>query len=249
MVFLGILLHGEGGYLVVPEEKQIKAIDQLSLLISKRKVKVLQIQQLTGLLNFLNCAIVPGRAFTRRMYAKFATKYQGKVLKQHHHVLIDNEFRSDCQVWLNFLNSKQTLTLCRPFIDVEAVRYANEIHFYTKHSIFRAVCMGIFTWREHLKNCCIIIFCDNLSVVNMVNSLSSKCRNCMYLIRLLVLAGLSDNRRVFVSHVRTFLNKQADYLSRLKFDKFFQVSPSTIKPYPEKLPEDLWPASKLWKKA
>ena len=37
----------------------------------------------------------------------------------------------------------------------------------------------------------------------MVNSSSSSCKNYMYLIRLLVLDGLINNRRVFVEHIRT----------------------------------------------
>ena len=70
MVFLGILLDGENKCLLVPEEKLLKAQKWLKLLIHKRMAAVNELEKLTGLWNFLNKALVPGQAFTRRMYAK-----------------------------------------------------------------------------------------------------------------------------------------------------------------------------------
>ena len=70
MIFLGILLDGERRCLVIPTEKLHKAINQLTNLTCKpnRKATVKELQSLTGLLNFLNHAIVPGRVFTRSMF-------------------------------------------------------------------------------------------------------------------------------------------------------------------------------------
>lgn len=71
IVFLGILLNAIKGVVQVPWEKKIKAEAQLAQVIEAKKIKVIDLQRLTGLLNFLCKAIFPGRAFTRRMYAKF----------------------------------------------------------------------------------------------------------------------------------------------------------------------------------
>ena len=71
IIFLGILIDGVGHVLSIPEEKRIRAVKMLQYFIQKRKAKVKEMQKLAGFLNFLNRAIVPGRAFTRRMYAKF----------------------------------------------------------------------------------------------------------------------------------------------------------------------------------
>ena len=67
IVFLGILLNGQTMSLVVPEEEQLRAVNMIQLLLNRRKAKatVKEIQTLCGYLNFLNKAIVPGRAFTR----------------------------------------------------------------------------------------------------------------------------------------------------------------------------------------
>ena len=72
LVFLGILLDCRFMKLAVPQEKRIKAIKMLENMLDAKKVKVGKLQTLCGYLNFLNKAIYPGRAFTRRMYAKFS---------------------------------------------------------------------------------------------------------------------------------------------------------------------------------
>ena len=87
-------------------------------------------QQLAGLLNFLNKAIHPGHAFTRRMYSKYSDLQTNKKLKQHHHINLDSEFRSDCGVWLSFLE-KGKQSVCRPFVDLVTVLSARDLSFYT----------------------------------------------------------------------------------------------------------------------
>ena len=88
-------------------------------MMSKRKATIQDLQKLCGFLNFLTKAIHPGRVFTRRMYAKYThiidlkmvgeshmtPKFQYK-LKKHHHVQLDNEFKFDCAIWLEFLQSE-----------------------------------------------------------------------------------------------------------------------------------------------
>ena len=64
-MFLGILVDGVNHCLCVPIDKQIKARNLIRWLLKGKSVTVNQLQSLAGLLNFLNKAIVPGRAFTR----------------------------------------------------------------------------------------------------------------------------------------------------------------------------------------
>ena len=93
LTFLGIDLDGKTHALKVPQDKKLKAINMLKLMISKKKATVRQIQQLSGTLNFINKAVVPGRAFTRRMYAKYSEIESNKTpLKQYHHVKLDDKF-------------------------------------------------------------------------------------------------------------------------------------------------------------
>ena len=62
-------------------------------------------------------------------------------------------------------------------------------------------CAGILTWEQELRDCRIVVFCDNQAVVQMINNITSSCPNCMYLIRILVLNGLKFNRRVFARYI------------------------------------------------
>ena len=76
MIFLGIILDGVFMLLAIPDEKRTKAVYLLNKMKDKKKATVRDLQVLCGYLNFLKKAIHPGRAFTRRMYAKYAVYWK-----------------------------------------------------------------------------------------------------------------------------------------------------------------------------
>ena len=100
----------------IPLEKQEKALRLLNDILSKKKVTIKQLQVLTGYLNFLTKAIFAGRTFTRRMYAKCCLYEKGpkdnKILKLHHHVKLDQEFKFDCEIWRTFLQNHREVAVC-----------------------------------------------------------------------------------------------------------------------------------------
>ena len=109
-----------------------------------------------------------------------------------------------------------------------------------------ALCVGIITWEHELSNLRMKVHCDNKSVVAMVNNLTSSCKHCMRLLRILVLNGLQFNRRVAALHVKGAANQMADALLRGQLRCFHQVAPHTMNRYPDRICEKLWPLSKLW---
>ena len=288
IIFLGVLMDGHHRCLGIPQEKIVKARNAVQLIVGKRnkKATIKELQSLTGMLNFLNKAIIPGRAFTRRMYAKipkiaYDKNHTDSKLKTYHHVKLDKEFLGDCTVWLQFLQSCTPRQICRPFLDLNILETSEELNFYTDAScavekgfgcIFDTsfswgqwepgyiencqpsiqylelfgLCMGLFIWQEKLANRRIIIFCDNEAVEGMVNNTTSGCKNCMVLIRMLMLNCIKYNTRVSVKHVASEKNTLADALSRLEFDRFWYHAPKNMQIHPENLSEDLWPASKIW---
>ena len=163
MEFLGMVLNGVHRLIQIPEEKRIRTVSLLNLFIAKKKVTVHEIQQLTGLLNFLNKAIVPGRAFMRRMYSKYAGIGEGRTtMKRYHHVYLDKEFRQDCDTWLTFLSTKITLAVSRPFLDRSETRQAEVLEFYTdasKNKFFGVGCVFMNEWsfsqweRGYIEKC------------------------------------------------------------------------------------------------
>ena len=58
---------------------------------------------------------------------------------------------------------------------------------------------GVLAWLARCKNKRIIVFSDNNGVVSMVNNTSSSCKNCMYLIRQIVLHCLINNVRLYAN--------------------------------------------------
>ena len=101
---------------------------------------------MTGTLNFLNRAIVPGRAFTRGMYAslKFADR-NGNKLKQFHHVNLKRDFIQDCQMWKSFLSTAVNMPkhLYHPFVDFETEKHTSTtLQFFSDASKKDTLGMG-----------------------------------------------------------------------------------------------------------
>ena len=135
MIFLGILIDGEKQVLCIPEDKKIKAMDLLNWAITHKKVTIKFIQRLTGVLNFLSKAIIPGRAYTREMYKKLCTTTtQGQPLKQYHHVTLGNNFIQDCYMWKPFLLNADKEGLCRPFTDINRFVTFKRLNFFSDSS-------------------------------------------------------------------------------------------------------------------
>ena len=196
LIFLGLLLDSEYQIVRIPREKIMKARTLISLFLEKgrKKVTVLQIQQLTGFLNFLGKCVVPGRVFTRHLY----TYVYSKMLP-HHHVHVTSEMREDLKVWMTFL--EYPLVFNRPFMEFGAVT-AEDIELFSdasgssekgmgaicqmswmykkwdkqffnknKPSIeyleLYGVAAAVLTWIHRFQNRKIYLFCDNISVVHM----------------------------------------------------------------------------------
>ena len=284
LVFLGILIDGARHVLAVPESKKERASALLKAFLNRKKATVKDIQRLTGLLNFLNKAIVPGRAFTRFMYDRISGKCAN--LRDYHHINLNKDFRDDCLTWLDFLdgNKYSESVCCRPFLDLKHKLDATVLNFYTdataneklgcggifnshwywlkwdtsfirkhKPSIqyleLYAVCVGVFIWTDLLKNTRFVVHCDNKTVVDILNDTFSHSRQCMILVRKLVLHALRNNFRVFARHVAGIHNNFSDLLSRQKLNKFFQTAKEqevTFDENPCELPEQLWPMDKAW---
>ena len=83
-----------------------------------------------------------------------------------------------------------------------------------------ALTAAVLTWLHKFSNKRIIILCDNQSVVHMINNTSSTCKNCMVLIRIIVLHSLIHNVRVYAKYVKSKDNEVSDSLSRLDWVRF-----------------------------
>ena len=291
IVFLGILLDGRNLVLGVPLEKRERALELLTKIINQKKATVKDLQKLCGYLNFLGKAIFPGRTFTRRMYAKFSSVINQSVmpqdsyeykLKQHHHIRLDQEFKLDCKVWIEFLKGDLQTAVTRPMVDIlDKAATSKQLKFFSDASASKklgfgalldnrwirgdwgcefiekyepsieflelfTLCAGIFTWQDHesLVNNRVIIFCDNMAVVHMINDMSSKCPRCMSLIRLLALNNLKFNRRITANFVSTKDNFLSDALSHNQMLRFRKLGPE-MNLLPDEISKLVWPIANI----
>ena len=108
-----------------------------------------------------------------------------------------------------------------------------------------ALLVGVKIWIHRFKDRRIILFCNNQAVVHMVNNTSSSCKNCMVLIRKLVLESLKNNMRIFACYIKSGDNKAADFLSRIQIDHFFELK-NTWDDQMTHIPDDIWQVTKIW---
>ena len=205
LTFLGMLLDSVAQIVAVPQEKILKAKVLISEILQKRKTTVHKVQSLCGFLNFLGRAVVPGRAFTRRLYAAYSSD-KNAVLKPHHHIRVSQEMKLDLSIWQTFLNHLAVFS--HKFSDFKPIDAVN-IQFYTDASKtvgfggycqnswmhgkwntafiksqdpsigyleLYAVTVGILSWINRFQNMHIVLHCDNQGAVEMINSTSSKCK-------------------------------------------------------------------------
>ena len=283
IVFLGFLIDTVNQIIGIPMEKITRAVNMIQFVLNKcagkpkhkRKMTVLQLQRICGFLNFLGRAIIPGRAFTRRLYAHL----QNKNLKQHHHLHITNEMMADLEMWLQFVQHPSIY--CRPFMDFSKFWDAEELRFYSDASKtigFGSYCKtswmqgfwcedegiaildpsiaylelfalvaAVLHWIQKFSNKRVIIFTDNTSVMTMVNNTTSSCKNCMVLIRVPVLKCLIHNVRVFAKYVNTRDNEISDALSRGQMSRLCTLTRHLgFDKLQTPIPEEIWPITKIW---
>ena len=279
VVFLGLLIDTVNQVVAIPIDKIKKAtvIIQLVVMPGRKKITLLEIQRLCGVLNFLSRAVLPGRIFTRRLYS-----YTRGLQQPYHHVRISKQMRADLQVWLAFLQFPQVFAT--PFMDFQKIWNADDIDLYTDASLnpdlgaggingtewfqfpwnpefiremkpsiayleLYAVTIGIVLWIHKYKNKRVALFCDNQSVIYMLNKMTSYCKRCMGLLRIIVLYGMLNNVRIFAKYVPSRSNTLSDALSRKKMSLFYQAAAEqgrTINQNPCAIPDFLSDMYQTW---
>ena len=214
-----------------------------------KKVTVHQIQKLCGFLNFLCKCIVPGRVFLRRLYSTIAkpglkqhhhvriTQENKQDLEIWRRFLRSPEVFAIPFIELGVIEAEDI----DMYSDASGSMKKGGFGAYCGESwtagkwdpIFMARCkpsieflelyaltVGVVLWIDRFKNRAINLFCDNTSVKNMVNKTVSGCKNCMVLLRVIVLYGLVHNVKIRVKYVSTKDNAKADALSRSQWKRF-----------------------------
>ena len=276
--FLGLLIDTIRRMVFIPMEKITRAIEQIEDLLNHRSATVKQLQRLTGLLNFFGRCVIPARVFTRRLYSLTCgitdkPHYHVRITNDTKLDLImwkkfltnqsafnrpfaDFDDNLTADIIDMYTDSSANANLgcggkCDSnwFVQQWDGNFIHEVNPSINYLELYAVTVAVYLWIHRFKNKKVTLFCDNMSVVNMINNKSSKCKNCMVLLRLIVLKGLIQNVSISADHVMGVRNTISDLLSRQKVSQFRNITKNdNYDDEPTPIPDELWPMDKLWLK-
>ena len=271
LVFLGLLLDTVLQTVSIPKEKVDKAMNLIDIFLSKRKVTVYQVQQLCGVINFLCKCVIPGRAFMIRLYSMAPANlkpHHHVAVKQENRLdlLMWKHFLSFPGVYQRpFLDTCNLLTSedINMYSDASGSigfgaycgkswcwgfwteSFLNDCNPSIEYLELYAVAVAVVNWIDNFQNKNLCLYTDNESVQSMVNNTKSRCRNCMVLMRIIVLQCMKSNVRLFAKWVSTDDNGKADSLSRGDITRFRNLD-KNMNDKPDAIPAVLWPPTKLW---
>ena len=257
--FAGIQLDTRSMQASLPPDKITKFMASINDLQSTKSATLKQIQSLAGMLNFACVVVAPARAFSRRLH-----DLSIGLTKPYHHRKISNQVRLDLQVWKQFLQHHNTKTF---FLDLKFISQ-DTLHMYTDASStigyggyfgsrwfagkWPESCLGlnialleiypiflaIKIWGPQLSNRCIMLNSDNMAVVHILNTFTSKDHSILSLLRVIVTECMVHNILIRAKHIPGVLNICADLLSRDRIKEALHLYPQ-LQVQPVIVPQEL----------
>ena len=249
--FMGIVLDSIYMEACLPQDKRSRTYDLLTSFKKRRSVRLVELQSLIGTLQFACKVVVPGRTFLQR--AINLTK--GVPSRFHHIRLNREFFRDldMWKVFLSKWNGRSLFleSTTTPTPDLELYTdAAGSVGFggYFQGKWFQGhwpplmllnrergisiewqelfpIVVACAIWHPLFKGKRLQFWCDNESVVSIINSGHSKAPLIMELVRKLVLLSMEHNFLVRARHVPGVSNEIADALSRFQMQRFWALAP------------------------
>ena len=220
----------------LPPDKLLDARAKIDSVYRPKKVSLRQLQSLIGTLSFACKVIVPGRVFLRRV-----TDLTCGVHNQEHMIRLNVEARLDLSTWRIFLDSfnGMSMFLSNEWVSSDAVRLFSDASALGFAAIYGThwfqgrfppswshtniavkellpIVLAVQLWGPLMANSRMLCMCDNMSIVAVINSRTSKDRSIMDLLRKLAIATMSHNVHFAAKHIPGKFNSAADALSRFQ---------------------------------
>ena len=249
LIFLGILLDSHKMEMRLPEQKRIALTNTVNLWLNKSISSKRDLLSLIGRLAFATKVVPEGRPFLRRMI-NLASSF--KLLD--HPVRLNTEFKSDLMWWHLFLNKWNGVSCLHIH-----TRRPPDLEFYTDasgawgcgafchpqwlqlqwpeswhdYSItikeLLPIVLAVAIWGRKWSRKHIMCRCDNMAVVNILYSRTSKDNTVMHLVRSLHFFLAHWDIKLTTSHIAGKSNILADALSRNLMQVFCNQAPSAHK--------------------
>ena len=259
LTFLGIELDSVQMIARLPADKLAELVLLIHQWGHKKYCKRKELESLIGKLNHA-CYVVPtGRTFLRRLINLLRdSKRYWKSIR------IPKECQLDLQWWIDFLPTWNgiyffDLPEWAPLPDFELSSdasgnqgfgvYNNGAWFYQAwlpvqqplgmaYKELFPIVLACHVWGPSWSNMRIKFWCDNQSVVHIIQSGTSKDEQIMHLVRALFLVTARFNFRICAAHVPGKTNRLADALSRFNLQEFHRLAPEA-QPTPVQIPKSL----------
>ena len=259
LTFMGLILDSDLMEARLPLDKLDKLRSLLQAQSRRRKITLLELQSLIGLLNFCCSVVRPGRCFLRRLIDLTVG-----VARQSFRITLSRESRKDIAAWLYFTEqfNGRSLLLDSRWLNSDTLHlYTDAAGSFGYSAIFQShwfygawsktysemnitfkemfpIVLAFEVWGVSLANKCISLHSDNMAVVHILNKQTSKDKNIMFLVRRFVLSCMQHNILTRAVHIPGKLNTSADLLSRFQVKEFLLQS-TAMDPYPTVIPSDI----------
>lgn len=238
--FLGVIIDSEKMELRMSEDRMLAVKTELLYWSNKQWGTKRELLSLLGKLVFLSRVIKPGRIFLARLF-----ELSTKVKFLHHKVRLSLEAKKDIIWWLEFAQTWNrhsvfyddfwtmgpNLTLATDSSDFAHGATCGQHWYFSEFAESQkampiawkelfAVATACFTWGHLFAGKRIMLYCDNETVVQIVNIGKAKNPEMMKLVRLLFFKCAHLNFDLKLKHIPGLSNTDADNLSRLRINKF-----------------------------
>jgi hypothetical protein len=249
MIFLGVLFNTNDLTLSVTEERLSEILQLLDSWVRKVSATHKEVQKLIGKLNFVAKCVRPGRIFISRMleFLRSFTSDESQILCF--------EFRKDVDWWVQFLplyngvsmmaieewSEPDEVFACDACL-VGAGGWCNGQYFHCSFPEFiqqdslhinalelLTVIVCVKLWGSQWKGQRIVVACDNLVSVDVINSGRARDRFLLKCLRELLFLAASFEFEIRARHIPGVTNRIPDLLSRFKLNprcqkKFFELT-------------------------
>lgn len=266
IVFLGFELDSVLMQVRVPLDKIKALVGQILEILEHGRVTLKVMQSLIGSLNFMCRAIVPGRPFCRRLInATCGLTKPHHHLRISHGIRQDlhtwltffQSFNGISIFHDRFWSSSADICLFTDSAGGHGMgfgayfqgKWVNGVWPDLWHQTgltkditvleFFPILVSVCIWAVHLNNKKILFKCDNLSVVHILNTQTSKSEQIMVMVRALTLKCLQHNIVLKAEHIPGYTNNITDSLSRFQMARFRELAPNAERE-PELMPTQLW---------
>ena len=240
--FLGIWIDTGSFELRLSDVRLADLMEELTMWMPRKRAKKRALLSLIGKLTFAARVVRAGRSFLRRMIDAST-----RVKHLHHYVKLDNSFKADLRWWTIFLKDWNGISIMYEPVwlnncDMELYTDASNLAiagYYRgdwfveltspvtsiNYREFRGVVLSAATWGHQWTSKRILFHCDNLSVVHIMNSGTSRSTSLMSMLRSLLYLAAVHQFEFRAVYINTHANTIADALSRLDFYKFWHLAP------------------------